>query len=450
MMKIKSLGILGMLSLVLLACSESSYTPVGTTANGQIAPNGVVNPYQTGYGQPVNGQPYVNGQPNVNGPVYNPNSPFNQPNNVNPYILGQNPMQMNAQAQMQFQLHVAAMSSCQARLQAPYFYYQKSISNNCAFARQVTYTPNSCACYKAPCNCERVIEQVRAHCPSVQRTQTTTVETETTTTTTAPTCRTGCATASATAPTAPTTSTAPSAPAAPSTSTGPVAPVSVATAPAAPAATEHPDAVTAAHPCGATPCGVNEMDEGANLVIPTILNEDAQALYQRLAKRAEPVKDAKGNKTTTLIGKNYKCIMEGKGKKPSEYACEMVISGAAGAVMMQDPESPSGLTALKSPGIFSGPAVNAGGPPLSMNEGIITIDGDKAKIIYNKMNAEEKPGTFDKEQTVQALVKTTQHIKCSATLGAVSSHAAAPTDDKLLYKCTLHIKLDDGSVLAPL
>ncbi len=166
MKNLKILALLSVLSVSLFACSEGTSTPTagspytynqGTTANPYGYPN------QTG----INGynyNPYLQNQG-----VY-PNTTYPNTVNTNTQIpQGVNP---NAFLQYQSQMQAQAMFSCQARM-SPYFYYQSSWNNNCGVRRQVTYTPSSCACIKAPCNCQQVISQ----CNNTTTTTTTTTST---------------------------------------------------------------------------------------------------------------------------------------------------------------------------------------------------------------------------------------------------------------------------------
>lgn len=131
---------------LLSACSES-----GSVPNQGLAANGLQQPGPYGYQTGLN-------------PGYNNNLGYNQ-NTYNPYLQYQNGNynQLNMQAQMQLQLRANAMFTCQARLN-PYFYYTNMNSNNCTVRTQPTYTPYSCACIQAPCDCAKVVSQVRSQC----------------------------------------------------------------------------------------------------------------------------------------------------------------------------------------------------------------------------------------------------------------------------------------------
>lgn len=133
----------------LSACSESGYTPT-PAMNAQTSPyyNGAQTGMQGGY------NPYLQYQ---NGNY----------NNLNP------------QAQLQLQMQANTMYSCNY-LQSPLHYYAQMMSNNCSVRRQPTYTPYSCACIQGPCNCAKVVAQVRSNCR--YDTQVTTTRTTTTTT----------------------------------------------------------------------------------------------------------------------------------------------------------------------------------------------------------------------------------------------------------------------------
>ncbi len=83
----------------------------------------------------------------------------------NPYLMNQNGNfgQLNAQAQFQLQFQAQAMYSYQHRTDG-FFYLPSYTMNNCQVRSQPTYTPTSCACFSAPCNCAEIIDTLRSTC----------------------------------------------------------------------------------------------------------------------------------------------------------------------------------------------------------------------------------------------------------------------------------------------
>jgi hypothetical protein len=129
---LKSLAVLTTSTLVLFACSEGGYVPATPTTTTQAQ---TVNPYTN---QGVGTNPYLT----------NPTSYYNG---------------LNGQAQTGLQNYAQQnLQNCAAR-STPHFYAYTS-QNGYAVRKQVSYTPNSCACSQGPCDCEQVLTQVRTLC----------------------------------------------------------------------------------------------------------------------------------------------------------------------------------------------------------------------------------------------------------------------------------------------
>ena len=96
----------------------------------------------------------------------------------NPFLQSQNAgyAQFGVSAQFNLQLQSQAMYTTQFR-QNSQFYLPNYTSQNCQVRTQPTYTPTSCSCTIAPCNCQQVLDQYRAIFESTVTTQGSTLNT---------------------------------------------------------------------------------------------------------------------------------------------------------------------------------------------------------------------------------------------------------------------------------
>ncbi|MBU6153688.1 MAG: hypothetical protein KGP28_05240 [Bdellovibrionales bacterium] len=169
-MKFKFLMTLGLLLTALTGCSEGTYAP--TAMNPQMNGWGQ-NGFQTGFNNGFNNNGFNNNGFNNNGfnnNGFNNNGFNNGFNNgmfqnpcagnmaqmyFNPYIY--NPCQLSL---AQMQIRAQLLSSWSFRMN-PNFYYQMSPGSTCAIQRYPDFTPSRCECFKAPCDCNRIVRRHR-------------------------------------------------------------------------------------------------------------------------------------------------------------------------------------------------------------------------------------------------------------------------------------------------
>jgi len=343
------------LSVALFSCSEGNYTPV-TQPNavgaqtGYYNNNGLNNGFNPGFNNGFN--------PGFNNGIYTGVG-------VNPYFT-QNAFTYNslsAQMRVQFNTQAANMFSCAARATPNYFYFQQSQMNNCAVRRAPTYTPSSCACYQAPCNCEQVVAQVQTQCGVAYMSDHNGHPTVSSSGSSGG-CSSGCGGGSTS---------------------------------------------------GSTDSGINENIKTLPI---SIKNADAKALYIRLAK--EEVDTKNSTKTKIRTGMNYKCMMDNKGKNDSDYACDIDLSPNDGTVYQMYPLGNPGVAAIVNPAIYNGTNVSIGGPGFNPDEGTIKVQGSGAAFMFKKLTATATAGTVDLAQTVQASIKLGKQVKCYQTTGTSS------------------------------
>jgi hypothetical protein len=350
MMKLNRLVMIALGAVMMTACSQNS-NPTYPYAN---------NGYGTQYGYNQTGL-YNNGY-NQTG-LYNNYSMNGYA--VNPFVNYSYTSGYNAQASLQAQ----AMFSINFRAATPNFYYPNYANNNCMMRSQVNYTPSSCACVVAPCNCQQVLTQIRQECN-----QTRTRVTRRTT---------------------------------------------------------------------RTSSDDRETDDRSNDEVVTtntskrmslsVLNGDARALYERLAKEEQTLQ----NKSKIRTGTNYKCFLSGKAKNDSSYACDFDLNLEDGSLYQFYPSGKPGQPVITNSTLFTGKNVTVGGPGLAPEEGFIKFGGNMAAAVFKRLPGQSTTGSIDGQGKVQAEIKIGQSVKCYKT-----TNTATPT-----VECTVKIKTDSGDAL---
>jgi hypothetical protein len=293
-----------------------------------------------------------------NNPAY-PNA-YNTNNAINPYLnnnlnMGMNNnMQMQAQAQASFRL--------QFRVATPNYYMPNYTNNNCMMRTQVNYTPTQCACFTAPCNCQQVLSQVRQQ--TVQSTQARTRSCNTCTTT-----RTR------------TTSNEPT----------------------------NDDTTTADR--------TTQTTNTSTRMSLSLVNEDAQALFERLAK--EEVVVVK-KETVKRVGLNFKCFQDTDRKKfigittkkDDSFACDFDINLTDGSLMVWSDAGKSGQPVKTDSTLYTGKNLNIGGPGMNPSEGVFKVSGATASAIFKRLPGVATEGKVDAEGKIDATIKLGKHLKC--------------------------------------
>jgi hypothetical protein len=140
----------------------------------------------------------------------------------------------------------------------------------------------------------------------------------------------------------------------------------------------------------------------------TIAEEDARALYLRLAKNADELNN--GAHTKVRTGVNYKCMMDKQGRSRHDYQCDFDLTAIDGLVLQQYPVSGAGVADQAGP--YTGKNLEVAGPGLNPNEAYVSFSGGSASYIYKHMNVNESRGTIDLLQRVSARIKTGRQIQC--------------------------------------
>ena len=337
------------LSLVAFACSEGNYTPTVTNPNPQVANTNGTN---TGFG---------NGYQNGINPFLQPGVAYNQLPQQQLFAL-----RMSAQQNL---------NNCAIRQTPNFYYYQQSQTNNCAVRRTVSYTPSSCACIQAPCDCEQVVQQIRtrnaSHCTVLYS----------------------------------------------SDSHGnPTAGVSSSTSSNEPSSSSSTGIGSSSSP-GST-AGTSGINENSTTLPLSITGADARALYERLAREEEETNN--DTKTKIRTGANYKCMQDYRGRHDRDFACDIDVSVADGTVYQLYPMGQNGQADLSSPTAYQGPNVQIGGTGLSPEEGFIKVQGQGAKFLYKKLTSAVTQGTIDTAGQIAANIKLGKNVKCYETTGTAS------------------------------
>lgn len=167
--------------------------------------------------------------------------------------------------------------------------------------------------------------------------------------------------------------------------------------------------------------------------------EDAQALYQRLAKEEEILeKDRVLNKgVKARTGEHYKCIVDGNEKKAKNYVCDLEIRVNDGILMQQSPVGKDGQAVITDALMYKGDLLNVGGPGQTPEQGFLTIAGPSALYLYQNFSVEAVDGKVDEAGILEAKIKTLGQVKCYQTTGTVGTTT----------ECLIKINTQSGTAL---
>jgi hypothetical protein len=168
MMKFKSQILCSVLAVLATACSDGTFNPtVGAGYNTGLFNNGLNNGLN-GFNNGFNNGGFFNGGFNTNGMpcnwnqtnmgACNPYSSMSYSSYYNPYLMYYNQMyQPGAQAALAWRAQL--MFNPGFRINSG-LYYPDSPYSNVYVAQYPSYTPTSCACAMAPCDCESILSQL--------------------------------------------------------------------------------------------------------------------------------------------------------------------------------------------------------------------------------------------------------------------------------------------------
>ena len=139
MKKLKILFVFGFLATLASGCADNTYNPNTQLGYRNMSPFGYNNP--NGYNQ-------------FNSPFVHNNGTFN------PFITNY-PNYVQASPGIRFQWGIQA--GWMWGLNTPGMFY--NTSSNCSYRvlRYPVYTPDHCSCYRAPCNCARILARLHHH-----------------------------------------------------------------------------------------------------------------------------------------------------------------------------------------------------------------------------------------------------------------------------------------------
>ena len=482
MMKMKLLTIVGLFGIALAGCSQNpSYTPVGGYATTGVVPNTGVYPGVAGY-------PYTNGIVNTVSPMYQggmyTTGFYSNPYVMNPYLYYNYSSAYNPQAALQAQL----MFSLSFRAN-PNFYYPTSSSDNCALRRQPTFTQNSCACYSAPCNCDRVLEDYRAsRCGgenscggSVRQTAPAPQQVVQNSCNTAASARNTChetrrqhkrrlRRGGSCSPCNSTTTVYGERSAPASSSSNSSGSFNSSVTGSSPSSTRltvptQTKIYYGSDDLDKTPTVTASTKEGPKLVTlqpdyhPTLKNKDARALYELLATQevgSDADKDLPAG-SFKKMGQSYFCVVAGDRTKDESYMCDFEIFSKDGKVADADSKvqsyksSAKAIKAIADYKSFKGPSLIIGSGDHPEIGFYSLFDADKADEIFKKMTgASGEPaaiklnattGNVDPSGTINAMIKTGKQITCIQTIPAKAG-------DKAVTNCVIRLQSDKGIAIS--
>jgi len=181
-------------------------------------------------------------------------------------------------------------------------------------------------------------------------------------------------------------------------------------------------------------------EDNSNLILPiSWINEDAQALYERLAKEEETIQDGNLFKSTVKgrTGENIKCIVDGRESKAKNYVCNLEVRIKDGTILQQLPIGKDGQPENTSSSMHKGDLLNIGIPGEAPEVGYLTIAGNSAKYLFQKLPGEAITGKVDEAGILEAKVKTAGQVKCYKSINTTN----------IITECLVKIDSSKGKVL---
>ena len=188
-----------------------------------------------------------------------------------------------------------------------------------------------------------------------------------------------------------------------------------------------------------TPATNNTSVENTEVLPISWINEDAKALYQRLAREEETIK--KGGLFSSTVkartGDHYKCIVDGSENKAKNYICDLEIRMKDGMLLQQVPAGKSGQPEITTSSMYKGNNLNIGMPGEAPETGYLTIDGKGARYLFKNLVAETTKGKVEEAGINEANIKTLGQVKCYESLNSTQT----------VTECVIKIDSSNGKAL---
>jgi len=149
------------------------------------------------------------------------------------------------------------------------------------------------------------------------------------------------------------------------------------------------------------------------------VNEDAKALYQRLAREEETSKTNKNAKYRT--GENYQCVVDGKASKAKNYVCDLYIRVKDGILLQQSPIGKEGQPENTTSSMYKGDLLNIGIPGETPETGYLIVAGKSAAYLFQKLPGDAVTGKVEEAGILEAKVKTVGQVKCYQSLNTTNT-----------------------------
>lgn len=167
-------------------------------------------------------------------------------------------------------------------------------------------------------------------------------------------------------------------------------------------------------------------------------DEDAMALYQRLAREEEVIQKGTFKKDVKArTGENIKCVVEGNEGKARNYVCDLEIRMKDGVLLQQLPVGKEAQPVIVESSMYKGELLKIGVPGQAPEVGFLTVAGPAAHYLYQNLPGEVTEGKVEELGEVDAKIKTTGQVKCYKTLNATRN----------ITECLIKIESNTGKAL---
>ncbi len=167
--------------------------------------------------------------------------------------------------------------------------------------------------------------------------------------------------------------------------------------------------------------------------------EDAKALYERLAREEEKLENGKLFKASVKArtGDHLKCIVDGSERRAKNYVCDIEIRAKDGMLLQQMPAGKTDQPEITESSAYKGDLLQIGVPGQAPEVGYLTIAGGVAVELFKNLPLESVQGKVEEAGIMEAKIKTLGQVKCYQSLNTTNT----------VTECLLKIDSANGKAL---